>query len=186
MICEQFVFWPRTSGTFVRPCWRKSSTFECIPCGSRECSTRHSVRSRDGQNGPAHEGGSYGRSTAQCFCTTALKWRSAAAFFVRDAFTNVAHIQFALKRVFDGQLVLHDYNGLDWPGISTAVTTCFLTALSSVGFVSAKTSAPYLRSPGGWLPCCDGLTSVYLASSGFDCGIHYSFLSLSLPSLPGS
>jgi len=25
------------------------------------------------------------------------------------------------------------YNGLDWPGISTAVTTCFLTALSSVG-----------------------------------------------------
>ena len=25
------------------------------------------------------------------------------------------------------------YNGLDWPGISTAVTTCFLTALSTVG-----------------------------------------------------
>jgi len=25
------------------------------------------------------------------------------------------------------------YNGVDWPGISTAVTTCFLTALSTVG-----------------------------------------------------
>jgi multidrug resistance protein MdtO len=25
------------------------------------------------------------------------------------------------------------YNGTDWPGISTAVTTCFLTALSTVG-----------------------------------------------------
>ena len=55
------------------------------------------------------------------------------SFFVRDAFTNVAHIQFALKGCLTAGLCYILYNGLDWPGISTAVTTCFLTALSTVG-----------------------------------------------------
>ena len=55
------------------------------------------------------------------------------SFFVRDAFTNVAHVQFALKGCLTAGLCYILYNGLDWPGISTAVTTCFLTALSTVG-----------------------------------------------------
>jgi multidrug resistance protein MdtO len=54
-------------------------------------------------------------------------------FFVRDALTNVAHIQFALKGCLTAGLCYIIYNGVDWPGISTAVTTCFLTALSTVG-----------------------------------------------------
>jgi multidrug resistance protein MdtO len=54
-------------------------------------------------------------------------------FFVRDALTNVAHIQFAVKGCLTASLCYIIYNGLDWPGISTAVTTCFLTALSTVG-----------------------------------------------------
>jgi len=54
-------------------------------------------------------------------------------FFVRDALTNVAHIQFAVKGCLTAGLCYIIYNGLDWPGISTAVTTCFLTALSTVG-----------------------------------------------------
>ncbi len=54
-------------------------------------------------------------------------------FLVRDAFTNVAHIQFALKGCLTASLCYIIYNGVDWPGISTAVTTCFLTALSTVG-----------------------------------------------------
>jgi multidrug resistance protein MdtO len=56
-----------------------------------------------------------------------------ASFFVRDAFTNVKHIQFALKGCLTAGLCYIIYNGVDWPGISTAVTTCFLTALSTVG-----------------------------------------------------
>jgi multidrug resistance protein MdtO len=56
-----------------------------------------------------------------------------ATFFVRDALTNVAHIQFALKGCLTAGLCYIIYNGVDWPGISTAVTTCFLTALSTVG-----------------------------------------------------
>jgi len=54
-------------------------------------------------------------------------------FFVRDALTNVAHIQFAVKGCLTAGLCYIIYNGVDWPGISTAVTTCFLTALSTVG-----------------------------------------------------
>jgi multidrug resistance protein MdtO len=54
-------------------------------------------------------------------------------FFVRDALTNVAHIQFAVKGCLTAGLCYIIYNGMDWPGISTAVTTCFLTALSTVG-----------------------------------------------------
>jgi len=55
------------------------------------------------------------------------------SFFARDAFTNVKHIQFALKGCLTASLCYIIYNGVDWPGISTAVTTCFLTALSTVG-----------------------------------------------------
>jgi multidrug resistance protein MdtO len=54
-------------------------------------------------------------------------------FFVRDAFTNFEHIQFAVKGGLTASLCYIIYNGLNWPGISTAVTTCFLTALSTVG-----------------------------------------------------
>jgi multidrug resistance protein MdtO len=54
-------------------------------------------------------------------------------FFVRDALTNIAHIQFAVKGCLTAGLCYILYNGVDWPGISTAVTTCFLTALSTVG-----------------------------------------------------
>jgi multidrug resistance protein MdtO len=53
--------------------------------------------------------------------------------FVGDAFTSVQHIQFAVKGCLTASLCYIIYNGLDWPGISTAVTTCFLTALSTVG-----------------------------------------------------
>jgi multidrug resistance protein MdtO len=56
-----------------------------------------------------------------------------ATFFVRDALTNVAHIQFALKGCLTASLCYIIYNGVDWPGISTAVTTCFFTAVSTVG-----------------------------------------------------
>jgi multidrug resistance protein MdtO len=55
------------------------------------------------------------------------------SFFVRDALTNVKHLQFSLKGCLTAGLCYIIYNGVDWPGISTAVTTCFLTALSTVG-----------------------------------------------------
>jgi len=56
-----------------------------------------------------------------------------STFFVRDAFTNVDHIKFAVKGCLTASLCYVIYSALDWPGISTAVTTCFLTALSTIG-----------------------------------------------------
>jgi multidrug resistance protein MdtO len=53
--------------------------------------------------------------------------------FVRDAWSNPEHIKFALKGCLAASLCYIIYNAVDWPGISTAVTTCFLTALSTVG-----------------------------------------------------
>jgi multidrug resistance protein MdtO len=56
-----------------------------------------------------------------------------ATLFVRDVLSNPEHIKFALKGCLAASLCYIIYNAIDWPGISTAVTTCFLTALSTVG-----------------------------------------------------
>lgn len=55
------------------------------------------------------------------------------ALLVRDAFRNIEHIKFAVKGCLTASLCYIIYNVIDWPGISTAVTTCLLTALSTVG-----------------------------------------------------
>ena len=49
------------------------------------------------------------------------------------ALSNPAHIKFALRGSLAAWLSYVIYNGLFWPGISTAVTTCLLTALTTVG-----------------------------------------------------
>jgi len=52
---------------------------------------------------------------------------------VRDAFKNIEHVKFAAKGCLTAALCYFIYNAIDWPGISTAVTTCLLTALSTTG-----------------------------------------------------
>ena len=66
--------------------------------------------------------------------------------FVRDALSNPEHIKFALKGCLAASLCYIIYNAVDWPGISTAVTTCFVTALSTVGSSHQK---QFLRVAGG-------------------------------------
>jgi multidrug resistance protein MdtO len=53
--------------------------------------------------------------------------------FVEDAFTNPEHLKYALAGTAASMLCYVIYVGLHWPGISTAVTTCVLTALSNIG-----------------------------------------------------
>ena len=50
-----------------------------------------------------------------------------------DAFVNPDHLRFALKGCLAASICYVIYNAMEWPGISTAVTTCLLTALSTVG-----------------------------------------------------
>lgn len=52
---------------------------------------------------------------------------------VRDAFSNPEHLSYALSGCLAGMLCYILYVGLDWPGLSTSVTTCVLTALSNIG-----------------------------------------------------
>jgi multidrug resistance protein MdtO len=74
-----------------------------------------------------------GSQSLSVFAPRPSRGDPAPSFIVRDAFTNVKHIQFALKGCLTASLCYIIYNGVDWPGISTAATTCFLTALSTVG-----------------------------------------------------
>jgi len=53
--------------------------------------------------------------------------------FVPDALSNMEHIEFGLKGCLAASLCYLIYNGANWHGISTAVTTCFVTGLSTVG-----------------------------------------------------
>jgi multidrug resistance protein MdtO len=56
-----------------------------------------------------------------------------STLFVPDALSNPEHFQFALKGCLAASLCYIIYSSIDWPGISTAVTTCLLTGLSTIG-----------------------------------------------------
>jgi multidrug resistance protein MdtO len=58
---------------------------------------------------------------------------SRSKLLVPDALTNPEHLAFALKGCFAASLCYIIYNLIAWPGISTAVTACLLTGLSTIG-----------------------------------------------------
>ena len=55
------------------------------------------------------------------------------SLFVPDAFTNPAHVHFALKVTFAAMFCYIVYQGIDWSGIHTAFITCTFIALESTG-----------------------------------------------------
>jgi multidrug resistance protein MdtO len=61
-------------------------------------------------------------------------WR----LFVPDALSNSEHLKWGLKGGLAASLCYVVYNSIAWPAISTAVTTCLLTALTTVGFSRQK------------------------------------------------
>lgn len=56
-----------------------------------------------------------------------------ARLFVADAFSNPAHIQFALRGMAAAVISYAIYNAVDWKGLSTCIPTCIITALSTIG-----------------------------------------------------
>ena len=66
--------------------------------------------------------------------SAASKPKGAARELVaKDALTNPLHWQFALKSMFAVMISYAVYSLLDWPGMRTAIVTCFFVALGSVG-----------------------------------------------------
>jgi uncharacterized membrane protein YccC len=55
------------------------------------------------------------------------------SFFVSDAFTNPAHVHFALKVTLAAMFCYIVYMAIDWSGIHTALITCTFIALESTG-----------------------------------------------------
>jgi len=53
--------------------------------------------------------------------------------FLADTFTSPAHLQFALRGTLAALTCYVVYTAVDWPGLSTSVATCFITALSTIG-----------------------------------------------------
>ena len=69
--------------------------------------------------------------------------------FVADALSNPEHLKFGLKGCLAASLCYIIYNSVDWPGISTAITTCLLTALSTVGASRQKQVLRFAGAIGG-------------------------------------
>jgi uncharacterized membrane protein YccC len=55
------------------------------------------------------------------------------SFFVSDAFTNPAHVHFALKVTLAAMFCYTVYMAIDWSGIHTALITCTFIALETTG-----------------------------------------------------
>src|SRR5260370_22383350 len=77
-----------------------------------------------------------------------------STFLAPDALSNPEHLKFALKGCLAASLCYIIYNAIDWPGISTAATTCFVTALSTIG---ASRQKQILRISGALAGCALGL-----------------------------
>jgi len=57
--------------------------------------------------------------------------KEAAGFFLPDAFTNVDHVRYALKTTAAAMFCYLLYSLLDWPGIHTALITCYIVSLGT-------------------------------------------------------
>lgn len=53
--------------------------------------------------------------------------------FAADAFTNPEHLKFAIRGTLATVLAYSVYTAIAWPGLSTSVATCIITALSTIG-----------------------------------------------------
>ena len=73
------------------------------------------------------------------------------SIFLPDAFTNHGYKLFALKTMFAAMLCYVVYSALNWPGISTSVVTCMVTALNTIGATKQKQMLRLLGATAGGL-----------------------------------
>jgi multidrug resistance protein MdtO len=74
-----------------------------------------------------------GSETIQEFISAPLDDDEPARLFLADAFSNPDHAKFALRGTLAAMVCYITYTAIDWPGLSTSLATCFITALSTIG-----------------------------------------------------
>ena len=78
-------------------------------------------------------------------------------FFLPDAFTNPAHVQYALKTTGAAMFCYVVYMLLDWPGIHTCLITCFIVSLGTAAETVEKQA---LRFVGCGIGAAAGLAAI--------------------------
>lgn len=81
----------------------------------------------------------------------------AGGFFLPDAFTNRAHVQYALKTTAAAMFCYCLYTLLDWPGIHTCFITCYIVALTTAAEAVEKLT---LRMLGCLLGAAAGIAAI--------------------------
>jgi multidrug resistance protein MdtO len=72
-------------------------------------------------------------SVEQLFLPPPLTPEARHPLFVPDAFTNPDYLKFAIRGSLATMLAYVIYQSIDWPGLSTAIATCIITALTTIG-----------------------------------------------------
>jgi len=74
-----------------------------------------------------------GSGPMDVFVIAPLDEEKPTRLFLADAFSNPAHAQFALRGTLAAMACYVTYTAIAWPGLSTSMATCFITALSTIG-----------------------------------------------------
>jgi multidrug resistance protein MdtO len=82
---------------------------------------------------------------------------SGGGFFLSDAFTNQAHVQYALKTTAAAMFCYCLYTLLDWPAIHTCFITCYIVALTTAAEAVEKLT---LRMLGCLLGAAVGIAAI--------------------------
>jgi multidrug resistance protein MdtO len=102
-------------------------------------------------------------------------------FFVPDAFTNSEHVKFGLRGCLAASLCYIIYTALNEPEISTAVTTCLVTALTTIGASRQKQILSFSGALVGGLVVGIGAQVFILASLDSISGFTILFLAVMIP-----
>ncbi|NPT35888.1 FUSC family protein [Paraburkholderia xenovorans] len=83
--------------------------------------------------------------------------KRAGGFFVPDAFTNPAHVQYALKTTAAAMFCYVVYSLLNWPGIHTCLITCYIVSLGTTAETVEKLT---LRIVGCLIGAAAGIAAI--------------------------
>jgi multidrug resistance protein MdtO len=106
----------------------------------------------------------------------------AGGFMEADAFSNPAHVHYALKTTGAAMFCFLLYHALSWPGIHTAFLTCFIVALPTAAEATEKLS---LRLIGAMIGALLGTTALLMLVPLLENGLQLAALIL-LVTLPAA